>query len=142
MVKNPPANAGDMRDAGSISELGRSPEGEVRQSQLVRQPTPVFLPGESHGHRSLAGYNPQGCTKLDMTEATQHVHMPLPQGGQLGKWSVCVGFQFLLVPQLSISVTTEPERIRWGGGLAQSACDMANYLHLRSSLSRKRHRQI
>ena len=58
MVKNPPANAGDMRDAGSISEVGRSPEGEVRQSQLVRQPTPVFLPGESHGHRSLAGYNP------------------------------------------------------------------------------------
>ena len=26
MVKNPPANAGDLRDAGSISGLGRSPE--------------------------------------------------------------------------------------------------------------------
>ena len=25
------------------------------------QPTPVFLPGESHGQRSLAGYNPWGC---------------------------------------------------------------------------------
>ena len=25
------------------------------------QPTPVFLPGESHGHRSLVGYSPQGC---------------------------------------------------------------------------------
>ena len=24
------------------------------------QPTPVFLPGESHGHRSLAGYSLQG----------------------------------------------------------------------------------
>ena len=24
------------------------------------QPTPVFLPGESHGQRSLAGYCPQG----------------------------------------------------------------------------------
>ena len=24
------------------------------------QPTPVFLPGESHGQRSLAGYGPQG----------------------------------------------------------------------------------
>ena len=23
--------------------------------------TPVFLPGESHGQRSLAGYSPQGC---------------------------------------------------------------------------------
>ena len=26
MVKNPPANAGDARDTGSIPELGRSPE--------------------------------------------------------------------------------------------------------------------
>ena len=23
--------------------------------------SPVFLPGESHGHRSLAGYSPRGC---------------------------------------------------------------------------------
>ena len=34
------------------------------------QPTPVFLPGESHGHRSLVGYSPLGCKELDMTEAT------------------------------------------------------------------------
>ena len=27
MVKNPPANAGDVRDTGLISESGRSPEG-------------------------------------------------------------------------------------------------------------------
>ena len=34
------------------------------------QPTPVFLPGESHGQRSLAGYSLWGCKELDMTEAT------------------------------------------------------------------------
>ena len=34
------------------------------------QPTPGFLPGESHGQRSLAGYSPQGCKELDTTEAT------------------------------------------------------------------------
>ena len=28
-------------------------------------PTPVTLPGESHGLRSLAGYNPQSCKKSD-----------------------------------------------------------------------------
>ena len=28
------------------------------------QPTPVFLPGESHGHRSLVGYSPQGHKEL------------------------------------------------------------------------------
>ena len=32
------------------------------------QPTPVFLPGESHGWRSLMGYSPWGCKELDMTE--------------------------------------------------------------------------
>jgi len=32
------------------------------------QPTPVFLPGESHGQRSLAGYSPQGHKELDTTE--------------------------------------------------------------------------
>ena len=34
------------------------------------KPTPVFLPGESHGWRSLVGCSPWGCTELDMTEAT------------------------------------------------------------------------
>ena len=32
------------------------------------QPTPVFLPGESHGQRSLVGYSPWGHKKLDTTE--------------------------------------------------------------------------
>ena len=35
-----------------------------------RQPTPVFLPGESHGRRSLVGCSPWGCTESDPTEAT------------------------------------------------------------------------
>ena len=36
------------------------------------EPTPVVLPGESHGQRSLAGYCPQSPKELDMTEATWH----------------------------------------------------------------------
>ena len=32
------------------------------------QPTPVFLPGEFYGQRTLAGYSPQGCKALDMIE--------------------------------------------------------------------------
>ena len=31
-------------------------------------PIPVFLPGESHGQRSLAGYSPWGSKESDMTE--------------------------------------------------------------------------
>ena len=36
------------------------------------QLTPVFLPGESHGQRGLAGYGPLGRKGSYMTEATQH----------------------------------------------------------------------
>ena len=32
------------------------------------QPIPVFLPGESHGQRSLAGYSPRGHKESDTTE--------------------------------------------------------------------------
>ena len=34
------------------------------------QPTPIFLPGESHGQRSLEGYSPQSHKELHTTEAT------------------------------------------------------------------------
>ena len=34
------------------------------------QPTPVFLPGESLGQRSLEGYSPWGCKQSDTTEVT------------------------------------------------------------------------
>ena len=47
---------------GSIPGLGRSP-GEGNQIL-----TPVYLPGESHGQRNLAGYSPWGLKKLDTTE--------------------------------------------------------------------------
>ena len=36
------------------------------------QPTPVFLPGESHGQRSLMDCCLWGCKQSDMTEVTQH----------------------------------------------------------------------
>ena len=64
VVKNLPASAGDARDLGSIPGLGRFPW------RRKWQPTPVFLPGESHGQGSLVGYSPWVHTELDMTEAT------------------------------------------------------------------------
>ena len=52
MVKSPPVNAGDARDAGSILGSGRSPG--VGNGNLP----PVFLLGKFHGQRSLVGYGP------------------------------------------------------------------------------------
>jgi len=59
MIKNPPANTGEVGDSGFILELGRSPWN--RKWQL----TPVFLPGRSHGYRSLAGYGPWSHKESD-----------------------------------------------------------------------------
>ena len=62
MVKNPPANAGDARDAGLIFGSGRSIGGGSGQ------PTLVFLLGKFHGQRSLAGHSPWGHKESEMTE--------------------------------------------------------------------------
>ena len=61
VVKNPSANAGDARDRFN-PWVGKIP---WRRTQ---QPTPVFLPGESRGQRSLVGYSPWGCKELVMAE--------------------------------------------------------------------------
>ena len=60
MVKNLPANAGDMR-LGFDPWVGKIPW------RREWQPTPGFLPGESHGQRSLVGYSPWGHKEWDTT---------------------------------------------------------------------------
>ena len=72
-VKNPPANAGD---AGPIPDSGSSP-GEANGN-----PTPVLLPGESQGQRSLAGYSPRDGRESDTAEHARcfRVYRLCPQG--------------------------------------------------------------
>ena len=45
----------------------RSPGGEDPLEESLTA-TPIFLPGESHGQRSLVGYSPWGDKESDMTE--------------------------------------------------------------------------
>ena len=61
MVKNQSTNAGDVRDMGSVSGLGRW------------QLTPVSLPGKFHGQRSLAGCSPWGHKESLMTEYHHYI---------------------------------------------------------------------
>ena len=68
VVKDLPASAGDGKRLGLIPWVGEIPW------RRAWQPIPVFLPGESHGQRSLGGYSPWGCKELDMTEVTWHTH--------------------------------------------------------------------
>ena len=63
VVKNVPANAGDVKDIGDtglIPWVGKIPW------QRAWQPTSVFLPGEAHGQRSLAGYSLGDSKELDI----------------------------------------------------------------------------
>ena len=55
VVKNLPA----MQETWFNPCIGRIP--------WRRKPTPVFLPGKSHGPRSLGGCGPWGCKELDPT---------------------------------------------------------------------------
>ena len=54
VVKNTPANAGDIQRYRFNPRVGKIPW------RRAWQPTPVFLLGESHGQRSLVGYSPRG----------------------------------------------------------------------------------
>ena len=58
-------------------------------------PTPVFLPGESHGEMSLAGYSPQGRKELDTTE---RITLSLSKGQRT--WPGCCGYM-PVVPNLA-----------------------------------------
>ena len=62
VVQNLPANTRDGTEMGLIPESERSPGGRAQQ------PTPVFLLGESHGQRSLAGCSPWSHKELDTNE--------------------------------------------------------------------------
>ena len=69
MVKNPPANVEDARDAGSIPGLGRSP-GEGNGNSLQYFCWKILWTEEPGGL-----YSPWSCKELDMTEQMHaHVH--------------------------------------------------------------------
>ena len=62
MVKNPPGNAGDAGDVGSVPGLGRFPGGgygNPLQYSCLENP---------HGQMTLAGYSPWGHKESDTTE--------------------------------------------------------------------------
>ena len=65
VVNNPAANAGDIREAGSISGSGISP------GEGLNNPLQYSCLENPQGHRSLAGYNPNDCKELDTTD---HAH--------------------------------------------------------------------
>ena len=58
MIKNLPANAGGLSDVGLITWVRKTPWSSKWQ------PTPVFLPGESHGQEDPGGLQSSGSQKV------------------------------------------------------------------------------
>ena len=67
MVKNSPTNAGGVK-----RHLSQDPWVRKIPWRRAGQPTPVFLPAESHGQGSLAGCSPWGHRESDMAETVWH----------------------------------------------------------------------
>ena len=58
-----PGGSDGRESAYNVGDLG-SISGWEDPLEKKMQPTPGFLPGESHGRRSLAGYSPQGHKRV------------------------------------------------------------------------------
>ena len=68
VIKNLSANAGDIEMwVRSLGQEDPLEEGMATTPKFLPGET-LFLPGKSHGHRSLAGYSPWGHKESDMTE--------------------------------------------------------------------------
>ena len=98
VLKNLPANAGDVSDGGSIPGSGRFP-GEREWLSIS-----VVLPGESHGQRCLAGYSLQGPTELDMHPWAGSRRVKGTQENCSPMWLTVSGFmEMALVSRLSLA---------------------------------------
>ena len=69
MVKNLPANAGDVKRLWFDPWVGKIPYWRKWQ------PTPVFLPGESYGQKTLVGYSPKGLYDQPIILVNQKIEL-------------------------------------------------------------------
>ena len=84
------------------------------------QPTPVFLPGKSHGQRSLAGYSPRGDKESDTTERLTLSHFLICRMWLLIDRMDCIPNAYLLGKGMGWHAVT--------GGEQQRTCCPPAYL--------------
>ena len=65
-----------VKNLSAMQEMGVRSLGQEDPRRREWQPTPVFLPGESRGQRSLVGYSALGCKESDTTEQLTHTYIP------------------------------------------------------------------
>ena len=90
--KESASTAGATEYAGSIPGLGRFPW------RKAWQPTPVFLPGEFHGQRSLAGYR-VSRSQIQLKQLSTHTLIP--------KSKYITGFPFSFLLNIFVNKSLE-----------------------------------
>ena len=68
LVKGIPGGSVGKESACNAGDRGQSLDHEDHSEKGMAQLNPLFLPGEFHEQRSLAGYSPWGRKDLDLTE--------------------------------------------------------------------------
>ena len=104
VVRNLPANAGDLRSVGLIPGFSKIPW------RRAWQPTPVFIPGESDRRRTLESYSIWGRKVKTQLNALQ-AHMPHPV--HLVSSESFRSFRASLVAQLVTNLPAIQETLLW-----------------------------
>ena len=85
----------------------------------AQQPTPVFLPGEFRGQRSLAGYSPCGCKESDTTEqlsfrfSRSYIPVNLDPSVQFSTVAQsCLTIPWIAARQASLSITNSRSSLK------------------------------
>ena len=99
LVKNLPVNVGRRKRHEFSSRVGKIP------GRRKWQPTSVFLPGKSHGQRSLAGYNPWG---LRVRCNCAHTHLAFRHSAYLQNIKSCLQIRVSPLPHLQNCLCTRP----------------------------------
>ena len=100
-IKHPPLQ--EMQEMWVQSWFGKIPW------RKTWQPTPVFLPGESHGKRSLVDYTPLHCRESDVTEVTEHDTSCNHQSDYVCCQYSSSILQFYLLPDISVLLALQEE---------------------------------
>ena len=103
-----PCEAQWKEPACQCRRLGSIPgSGKIDPWRRKWQPTPIFLPGKSHGQRSLAGYSPWGCKRVgsQLSNQTILITFTIPQKRRAALYFLKLGCVY---SYLGVSRSVEP----------------------------------
>ena len=98
-----------MKNVPAMQETQDQSLGQEDPLEKGWQPTPVFLPGGSHGQRSVVGCSPWGLKESDTTKQLTHTHTHTHTVIMIIPFPIFVGFYwFISASQVALVVKNPP----------------------------------